>query len=92
MPDLDEFPTDIDVSSELSMIQEASAFDSTVSVLHFTFCLLFAERPWQTIPLDAPSAEAAALTMNQLAARLNVIAKQLGYPPNVISWRSGECG
>ena len=88
-PDLSGFP-DIDISAELSAL--GVELESSEQLVPFTACVLFAGRPWETVQFAAPSPQAGVITMNQLVARLNAVAQQLRYPPNIVTWKSGACG
>jgi hypothetical protein len=82
-PEIPPINFDEELSSYLGQQQ-----DVNLPLLHFTFCVLWNGTPAYTVPLDAPSAESAAITMDGLVAVLNGKA---GYPP-AFTWRSGECG
>jgi hypothetical protein len=90
-PDLSDFP-DVDLPSNLTADGDSQAQDTGVQLIPFPFCLLFASRPWVTLTVAAPSPELAAATMDQFVWQvLNPKLAQLGYPPNICSWRSGAC-
>ena len=91
-PDLSSFPTDVDLPSDLTAGEDADGADASDQMISFPFCLQFAGRPWTTIPVAAPSPELAAATIDQFVNQvLNPKLVQMGYPPNICSWRSGAC-
>jgi hypothetical protein len=77
---------DIDVGSEVANLQSGALADWPA----WDFCLSYNSAPYMPIKLAAPSPDAAAVTMNQLVARLNAIAPGLGYQP-LFGWTSGSC-
>jgi len=88
--DLSTFP-DIDVSTELTAGQEDQQ-DSSIQMISFPFCLLFAGRPWVTITVAAPSPELAATTVDQYVRQVaNPTLMRMEYPQNICSWSSGGC-
>ena len=88
--DPSNFP-DIEIPKNLTAPPDPGAQNLGVQNLVFPFCLTFNGQPWQTIPVAAPSVQAAALTVDQLVRTLNATAVRLGYPPNCISAASGAC-
>lgn len=81
-------PSDFSIASEVPA--DASGAVATDTLMVFQFCVLYAGKPWQTLPLAAPSPELAADTMNQIIMRVNARLVDMHYPP-AASWRSGEC-
>jgi hypothetical protein len=94
MPDLDlsVFPTDLDLQSSLTADAASGNLDTGLAVLQFDFCLRFNGQPWVTIPVGAPSPEAARLTMSQWVSQVaNPTLVRMGYPPNMCTFSPGSC-
>ncbi|MFD7346711.1 hypothetical protein ACFV9K_20700, partial [Streptomyces pharetrae] len=64
--------------------------DSTVQVLPWPVCLLYAGRAAFSIVLNAPSPEPALLTARQMADRFNQQAATFGHQP-LMTARAGFC-
>ena len=91
-PDLSVFPSGIELPSNLTAEVDSQAQDTGIQMIPFPFCLLFANRPWGTLTVAAPSPELAASTTDQFVQQVvNPKLQQMGYPPNICSWRSGPC-
>jgi hypothetical protein len=91
--DLTTFPGGVDLPSELTADQSGDgSLDTGATMLPFQFCILFAGRPWGTLPVNAPSPELAATTVDQFVRQvLNPGLVRAGYPPNICSWSAGAC-
>jgi hypothetical protein len=88
--DLSTFP-DIEVSTQLTATQDGQQ-DSSIQMIPFPFCVLFAGRPWFSVTVAAPSPDLAALTVDQYVRQvLNPALESRRYPPNVCSWSAGSC-
>lgn len=90
-PDPNPFPT-LDLPAELHAddgTEEVS--DGPTKNLRWDFCLLFAGSAWVTLPVYAPSPEAAASTMEAFVQQVNTTLLRMGYPPNCCTWTTGPC-
>ena len=89
--DLSTFPTGVDIPSTLEA-PGGGAGDTAIVMIPFMFCLLFAGRAWMTVPVNAPSPEDAATTMDQFVRQVaNPTLVRMGYPANICSWSAGAC-
>jgi hypothetical protein len=83
-------PDDLTIPSTLTADISQDQREST-QMIPFPFCLLFAGQSVKTITVASPSADLAAMTVDQFVRVLNSTLVSRGYPENICSWNAGEC-
>jgi hypothetical protein len=90
LPTVDDLvAADPDVSFDGSQLTALSQ-DTSVQILPWPVCFLYAGRPAFSIELNAPGPELALLTARQMADRFNQQAANFGYQP-LMTAQGGFC-